>query len=123
MNLSGLCRLTRDPELKTVGNGTSVCDLSVAYDTGWGDNKKVTYLDATCWAKTAEIAAEHLEKGRQVHLTGKLEMDMWEGPDGTRRVKHKMRVNELELLPKPAGTGHGSPAKAAAAPVGDAVPF
>jgi len=111
MNLSGLCRLTRDPELKHIAGGTAVCDLSVAWDSGWGDNKKPVFLDATCWAKTAEVAAEFLEKGRQVLLTGELEMDTWGAPDGTRRSKHKMRVNKLELLPKPGGTGQGSPAK------------
>ena len=111
MFATGNVRLTRDPELKKVAGGTSVCDLSVAWDSGWGDNKKPVFLDATCWAKMAETAAEHLEKGRMVNLTGELEMDTWEAQDGTRRSKHKMRITKLEFLPKPGGTGQGSPAK------------
>ena len=35
-------RLGRDPELKTVGNGTSLCTFSIAVNTGFGEREVTT---------------------------------------------------------------------------------
>jgi single-strand DNA-binding protein len=81
--------LTRDPELRTTENGTSVCSLRVACNTRrkdptsgeWVD--KPNYFDVTVWGAQAENCATYLQKGRPVAIDGRLEWREWETKDGS----------------------------------------
>jgi len=92
-------RLTADPEVKSVGqDGKSVCNTSIATDSGWGDNKRSIFLDCTCWGKTAEIVGE-LKKGSPVVFEGRIHMDEWEDKKtGAKRSKIAMTVNRIHSL-------------------------
>ena len=50
--LSG--RLTATPELKTTPNGVSVCSFAIANETGYGENKKTSFINVVAWRKTAK---------------------------------------------------------------------
>ena len=76
--------LTRDPELRHIPSGTAVTDLGLAVNRNWTDrntnqkNEETTFVDITCWGRTAEIACEYLRKGRPVLIEGRLQMDSWD---------------------------------------------
>jgi single-strand DNA-binding protein len=93
--------LTRDPELRYTGGGTAVCDLGMAlnYTKGKGDQKtdEVSYVDISCFGKTAENAAEYLKKGRAVIVQGRLQEDRWE-KDGQKRSKVKVVCERLTFV-------------------------
>ena len=80
--------LTRDPELRSTGGGTSVCSLRVAVnsrrkdgDSGqWVD--KPNYFDVTVWGTQGENCAQYLAKGRPVAIDGRLNWREWEAKDG-----------------------------------------
>lgn len=97
MIISG--RLTADPEIKHVGqDGTTVCNVSLATDSGWGDKKKPIFLDCTCWGKTAEIVGE-LKKGSPVVFEGRIHMEEWDDKKtGDKRKKIAMTVNRVSGL-------------------------
>jgi single-strand DNA-binding protein len=93
--------LTRDPELRYIASGTAVCDLGLAIN----DKRKVgdkweeetTFIDVTCWARTAEVCAEYLKKGSQVLIDGKLKMENWQNKEGNKRSKIKIVCNEMRM--------------------------
>lgn len=60
-----LVRIGKDAELKNI-NGKSLLNLSVAYDVGYGDNKKTQWLNLTMFGQQAEKLAQHLTKGKQI---------------------------------------------------------
>ena len=75
--------LTRDPQLRTTGNGGTVADLSLAVNRTWKDKngkkqEEVTFVPITLWGRTAEVAAEYSRKGSQVLIEGRLKLDQWE---------------------------------------------
>ncbi len=48
--------LTRDPELRYTPNGTPVTDIGMALNAKKkGGEDEVTFVEVTCWGKTAEI--------------------------------------------------------------------
>lgn len=103
--------LTRDPELRQTPGGTAVTDLGLAVndkrkdrDGNWHD--EVTFIDVTCWGRTAEIACEYLSKGRPVLIEGKLKLEQWE-KDGRKQSKLKVVAEKLQLLGD-GGQGGGS---------------
>jgi len=80
--------LTRDPELRSLPSGMSVCSLRVAVNTRrkgatgeWED--KPNYFDVTVWGAQGENCARFLAKGRPVAIDGRLEWREWEAQDGS----------------------------------------
>jgi single-strand DNA-binding protein len=82
--------LTRDPELRSLPSGMSVCALRLASNTRrktngeWED--KPNYFDVTVWGAQGENCARFLAKGRPVAIDGRLEWREWEGDNGKRQT-------------------------------------
>lgn len=92
-------RLTRDAELRTVGEkGTSVAEFSVASNRKYGQTEETTFLDCTLWGKQAEVLAQYLTKGKHVIVSGRLKQESW-GQEGQRRSKHVLVVDEVVFSP------------------------
>jgi single-strand DNA-binding protein len=76
--------LGADPELKSVGGGTSQCRLSVATNERWRDKQtgekkeKTTWHRVVIWGKNGENAAQILGKGATVYIEGKINNYSWE---------------------------------------------
>ena len=97
--------LTRDPELRHIPSGTAVTDLGLAVNRTWTDrntnqrNEETTFVDVTCWGRTAEIACEYLRKGRPVLVEGRLQMDEWNDREtGAKRTKLKVVCDNMQML-------------------------
>jgi single-strand DNA-binding protein len=77
--------LTRDPELRSLPSGTSVCDLRVAVNSRrkegqeWVD--KPNFFDVTVWGAQGENCATYLSKGRPVAIEGRLDWREWDAKD------------------------------------------
>jgi len=103
-------RLTRDCELRSTPQGTSVCRFSVAVNrrkrTGdrWED--EVSYFDVVLWGKSADTLKPYLLKGRQVSIEGELRQNRWE-QDGKNNSKIEVVANNVQLL---GGGTQGAPA-------------
>jgi len=110
--------LTRDPELRYTPQGAAVCEFAIAmnrtFNSKTGEKKEeVTFIDIVAWARTAEICAEYLKKGRPVFVEGRLQQDRWEQPDGQKRSRIRVTAERVQFLGGPAGAGG---ARAGAAP-------
>ena len=90
-------RLTRDAEFKTIGE-TNIASFSIAYSTGYGDKKKSNYIDCVAFGKTAEVVKNYTKKGSQIGIEGSLEQDSWDGQDGKKNYKTKIRIASIQLL-------------------------
>ena len=61
-------RLGRDAEVKSGNNGEFV-SLSLAYNVGFGDNKRTVWVSAIWFGKQAIGACQYLTKGGQVTVS------------------------------------------------------
>ncbi len=98
----GLCRLTRDPVLKAVGE-THVCNFGVAVNERFtkkdGEKvEKVHYFDCELWDKGAEIFVKYVNKGDQVVIEARPKYDAWEDAEGNKRNKVYFRVDQFYLV-------------------------
>ena len=96
-------RLTKDPELRALPNGTPKAELRLAtsreYKNRDGERQKDTcYIDITVWGRQAETVHQYLRKGRQVLIEGRIAFDEWEGKDGQRRSKHSIVADRVQFL-------------------------
>jgi single-strand DNA-binding protein len=106
--------LTKDPELRTTPNGTSVCKLRIAVNTrqkdaagNWGD--KPNYFDVTVWGNQAESCSQYLSKGRPVGVDGRLDWREWDAQDGTKRQAVEIIADTVQFLGSRDGGGEGGP--------------
>jgi single-strand DNA-binding protein len=130
--------LTRDPELKSLPSGSSVCDLRMAVNfrrknqqTGeWIEEPN--YFTVSVFGAQGENCARFLTKGRAVAIDGRLRWRQWDAQDGTKREAVDIVADTVQFIgPREDGPGGGSqsggysgrPAAAPApAPVGPAEP-
>lgn len=95
--------LTRDIEIRYLDSGTPVASTSIAstrkFKSATGEQKEeVLFLEISFFGRTAEIANQYLRKGSQVLVDGRLKLDQWTAQDGSKRSKHSLVVENLQML-------------------------
>ena len=97
--------VTRDPQLKHTTGGTAVCEIGLAVNRRWRDKstgerrEDTTFVDITCWNKTAEWAGETLKKGYPIYVSGRLKSDSWtDKATGAKRTSLKIQADNVEQL-------------------------
>lgn len=111
-----LGNLTRDPELRTIPSGQTVCGFSLAVNRSWknaeGETQEaVDYVDCNAWGKAGELINQYMQKGRAILVSGRLQQRSWE-QDGQKRSKIEVVVEDFNFV---GGPGDGAPAGAGAA--------
>lgn len=101
--------LTRDPELRQIPSGQSVCSFSLALNRSYkgqdGDWKEATdYVDVVAWGALGERVAQYITKGRPVLVNGRLQSRSWE-QDGQKRSKLEVIAQDVTFLGGRGGEG------------------
>ena len=101
--------LTRDPELRQIPSGQSVCSFSLAlnrsYKNSEGEWQEATdYVDVVAWAGLGERVAQYVTKGRPVLVSGRLQSRSWE-QDGQKRSKLEVIAQDVTFLGGRGGNG------------------
>lgn len=80
--------LGKDPEVRTLDNGTKVARFSLATTESYKDRNSGERIDQTewhnivLWRGLAEIAERYLRKGSQIYVEGKLQTRSYEDKEG-----------------------------------------
>jgi single-strand DNA-binding protein len=96
--------LTRDPELRSLPSGMSVCSLRIASNTRRKNNQtgdwedKPNFFDVTVWGAQGENCARFLAKGRPVALDGRLEWREWQDQAGNNRQSVEIIADSVQFL-------------------------
>ncbi len=95
-------RLGSDPEMKAVGQGSTVTRLSVATSESWTDKngqkqERTEWHRVTVWGKLAELCGKYLAKGKQVYVEGKLQTRSWED-NGQKKYATDIVAQTVQFL-------------------------
>src|SRR5579864_1447442 len=101
--------LTRDPELRQIPSGQSVCSFSLAlnrsYKSASGEWLEATdYIDVVAWGPLGERVSQYLTKGRRCLVQGRLQSRSWE-QDGQKRSKVEVNANDVTFLDSRGSNG------------------
>lgn len=97
--LVGNC--TRDVELRFTPSGQAVASFGLAVNRRWQDrqtqewNEETSFFDCVAWAGLAENAAQSIEKGCRVVVTGRLDQQTWQTAEGDNRSKVQIVADEI----------------------------
>lgn len=85
-NISIVCRVATDPDLKTTNDGTPVCSFRVAIPRNHR-NLGTDFITVVCWNATAKFAGNYLTTGRLISIVGRLQVKQW-----TRTITKKVNI-------------------------------
>ncbi len=101
--------LGKDPEVRRLGSGDPVVNLSIATEESWRDKQSGERKSKTEWHKVvifndniAKIAEQYCKKGSKVYIEGQLQTRKWTDQQGVEKfsteiVLQKFR-GELTML-------------------------
>ncbi len=101
-------RLTRDPELRALPSGVSVCGLRVACSSSRKDaegdyREKPNFFDVSVYGAPAESVSRYMRKGSRVAIDGRLEWREWETSDQQKRQAVSIVADTVQFLDSPGG--------------------
>lgn len=112
--------LTRDPETKTMQDGKTVCNFTVAVN-----RKKKTegqpdadFFRVAAWGKLGENCQKYLTKSRKVCVTGQIAVRAYTNKNGEPAAQMEVFAEEVEFLSSNTGGGEQAPASAPAESAG-----
>lgn len=105
--------LGRDPELRSIPSGQSVATFSLATTRRWKDRdgnrqEETEWHNIVCWGRQAEVAGQYLQKGRQIHVEGRIQTRSWDDrTSGEKKYRTEIICDNFQMLGKRDGGGGG----------------
>lgn len=119
--------LTRDPEMRALPSGTTVCGFSVAVNRVYKDpngdqHEAVSFIDCSAWGRLGEMINQYAHKGSGVLVSGRLDQHSWEDKNtGQKRSRVEIVVEDFNFLGGSASTDSSYGSNSYSAPAGDSV--
>ena len=102
-------RLTADPELKSTGEGISVCSFTVAVDRrfkGRNEERQADFIRCVAWRERADFLSRYFRKGNMVAVTGSIQVRSYEDKNGNRREAVEIVAEQINFTGEKAGSGN-----------------
>ncbi len=117
--------LTRDPELKSLPSGSSVCTFSIATNRVWMDKDRkrqesTDYHNIVVFGRQAETCNQYLRKGASALIEGRIVTRSWDDKtDGSKKYRTEIVADRVQFGPRAGG---GERPSSAGAPSGASAP-
>jgi single-strand DNA-binding protein len=95
--------LGREPEMRYTPSGRPVATFSVATTRSWhsadGERHEETeWFNVVAWGSLAEICSQHLHRGQQAYVEGRLQTRRWDDADGKKHFATELVAREIIML-------------------------
>ena len=93
-------RLTRDAELRTTGNGVSVCSFTLAVNRRFKNAEgsyDADFINCVAWRAQAEFISKQFKKGDMFGIVGSLQTRTYE-KDGNKTYITEVVVEEVNFV-------------------------
>jgi single-strand DNA-binding protein len=108
--------LGKDPEIRTVQDGTKIVNLTLATSETWNDKASGERKEKTEWHRVVifndrigDVAERYLKKGAKIYVEGALQTRKWTDQSGQERYTTEVVIGrfkgELTMLDTRSGGG------------------
>ncbi len=101
-NVTLVGRLTKDPELRYVGEkNRAVTNFILAVDREYKNSqgeRDTDFINIEVWGKQAEVLCEYMTKGRMIGIEGKIKVDKYKNENGENRYITRVRATSFKFL-------------------------
>ena len=100
-NLTLVGRLTKDPELRYLPNGTPSASFTLAVNRSFTNSqgeREADFINCVIFRKAAENVANYLKKGSLAGLTGRIQTRNYENNEGKRVYITEVVAESVQFL-------------------------
>jgi single-strand DNA-binding protein len=117
-----VARAAAPPEVRFTSAGQRIATLHLATNrpARAGATPTTDWHRVVCWDRLAEIAVEHVGKGRLVFVEGAVTYRDWQDQQGQKHTLTEIYARELIVLDRPSDAPHASGPHASATAQPDA---
>jgi single-strand DNA-binding protein len=94
-------RLTKDPELKKLDEGRSLCTFTLAVDDIHSKEDRADFMRVSVFGNPGELCEKYLRKGFLAGVTGRLRTDTYTDAEGIIRYPVKLIAENVRFLQWP----------------------
>jgi len=97
----GIGRLTKDPDMRYLPNGTAVTSFTLAVDrpfTNSNGEKEADFINIVTWRQLAENCANYLRKGRLCAVEGRIQVRHYDNNEGRRVYVTEVVADNVRFL-------------------------
>ncbi|NLK41980.1 MAG: single-stranded DNA-binding protein [Planctomycetes bacterium] len=100
--------LTRDPQLSYLPSQTAVVEFGLAVNRRYKKQDgtmadEPCFVDCRMFGKRAETINRYFKKGEPIFVEGRLQYDQWQAPDGSRKSRLRVFVENFEFIGRAGG--------------------
>jgi single-strand DNA-binding protein len=94
-------RLTKDPELRKLDEGRSLCTFTLAVDDIHSKEGRADFLRVSVFGNPGDLCERYLRKGFWAGVTGRLRTDTYTDAEGVVRYPVKVIAENVRFLQWP----------------------
>ncbi|OWW45818.1 single-stranded DNA-binding protein [Enterococcus hirae 88-15-E09] len=94
-------RLTKDPDIRNTQQGTEIASFTLAVNRNFKDqngNREADFINCVAWRKTAELIRNHVSKGQQIGVVGRVQTRSYDNQQGQKVFVTEVIVSEIQFL-------------------------
>ena len=108
-------RLTKDPEIRTMPNGNSVANFSIAVNRTFKNkegNVEADFINIVVFGRQVDSISKYVFKGSQVGIEGRMQTRTYDAQDGSKRYVTEVIADNVEFLGSKNSSDSSSPVNA-----------
>jgi|TARA_R110002110_G_scaffold23750_2_gene89998 single-strand DNA-binding protein len=98
-------RAGKDPEARETGKGEAVANISLATNSGYGDNEKTDWHRVTFFGNLANTVIDYVKKGQEIYVEGRISYSKYTGKDGVEKYSTSIIAYSMQMGKKESGSG------------------
>lgn len=104
--------LGADPEVRYTSGGTAVANFRIATTETWNNKEgerqeRTEWHRIVVWGKQGENCGAYLQKGRSIHVEGRIQTRQWEDREGNQRYSPEVVADRVTFLGSRDGSSAG----------------
>lgn len=98
----GIGTVGQEPDCRTMPNGNSVVNLSIAVNESWKDGngekqERTEWIKIVFFNRLAEVVEQYVKKGSKIYVEGRLQTRQWE-KEGQKHYTTEIVASEMQML-------------------------
>ena len=90
-------RVGGDPQTRETGKGETVANISLATNSGYGDNEKTDWHRVKFFGKIADTVSEYVKKGQELYVEGRISYSKYTDKSGVEKYSTDIIAYSMQM--------------------------
>jgi single-strand DNA-binding protein len=100
-NVNLIGRLTKDPEVRKMDEGRTICTFTLAVDDTFSKEDRSDFIRVTVFGNQGDLCERYLRKGFLAGVSGRIRTDQYTDAEGVKRYPVEITAERVQFLQWP----------------------